>query len=288
MNLTVEHNGKIVDLKPLQFVNGLDIERQTPDAIRNIRHSKTLGLPELKGYAVTKGKCIIVGGAPSVAKFMPEIKRLAEEPENAVFALNYMHNLLIANGVIPKGCVLFEIDADPTQILEKPHPLVNYFVCSLCHPATFEALKGYSVTVWHALAGLAKNMAVQEEYGPDAIMIGGGCQTFLRTVFLAYVLGFRKFEIFGCDSSFPNDGPSTHIDGYAVSTTPEKDGIDVWCGNNKTGEKRQFRTAGYLAEQAENFRQQCQATPDVARMMHVHGDSLLRYIHETDFPECYQ
>lgn len=285
MSLTVEHQGRPVELKPIQFVNQHRVD-QVPDACRHIRHAATLGLPQLKPYAVTEGKCIIVGGAPSAPKHLRTIRALADDPQNAVFALNYTHNWLIDNGIVPKGCLMFEIDVDPTKVLDAPNPKVNYFVCSLCHPTTFEGLEGCHVTVWHASGEGQKVEVVQEEFGPDALLIGGGCTTFIRTIGVALALGFRKFEIFGCDSSFPDDAASTHFEGYPADTTPA-DGIDVWVENSKTNELRKFRTCGYLVQQAEHFKQFCQVNKAALKFLRVHGDGLLRFIHEGDFPEFY-
>jgi len=287
----VEHNGVPTELRPIEFINALRID-QVPDACAHIRHAKTLGLPQLKMYAVTEGRCIIVGGGPSAVEHIDEIRALAADPQNAVFALNYTHNWLIEQGIIPKGCLMFEIDVDPTKVLEKPHPQVNYFVCSLCHPTTFEGLEGYHVTVWHCSGEGQKTEVVVEEFGPDALLIGGGSTTFLRTVALAMALGFRKFDVFGCDSSFPQKSQRTHFQGYVTNTSTD-DTIRVWV--EKGGVLKEFTSLGYLVQQAEHFRQFCQSNrfnPELnygIKHMKVHGDeTMLRYIHEGDFPEMYR
>lgn len=276
-----------VDLKPIEFVNAYRVD-QVEDAVRHIKHAATLGLPELMFYEPTQGRCIIVGGAPSAKDHIAEIKALAADPSNAVFALNYTHNWLLENGVVPRGCLLFEIDADPTRILEKPHPDVMYFVCSLCHPGTFSGLEGSHITVWHAATDENKVAAVHEAFGPNAILVTGGATTFLRTIGLAIVLGFRKFDIFGCDSSFPQNATSTHFEGYPAETKPDVDGFEIEARCDRTGDAKRFRTVGYLCEQAEHFRLFCQANKPAIADMRVHGDGLLRFIHEHDFPQFYR
>jgi hypothetical protein len=285
--IRVLENGAAASAYRLQFHNRPPRD-QTQDAADHMRYAATLGLPKLTiNPGSLPGRAIVVGGAPSVKDYLDQIRLLAADPDNAVFALNWTHNWLIANGIVPHGCVMMEIDADPCQILDHPHPDVTYYIASLCFPQTFIGLEGYRRVLWHAGQDEEKQERALAELFPGDTKIGGGCTTFTRTLNIALVLGYRSFDLFGVDSSFPLDAKSTHVEGYPADTTPKADGIEIWAKNEDTGMVRNFRTVGYLAQQAEQFRLWCRTNHPLFRMR-VHGDGLLRFIHEQNHPEQYQ
>src|SRR5690349_745454 len=119
------------------------VERdQTNDAAQHMRYAKTLNLPELvKRPTPRLGRAIITGGGPSIKGQLEVIRELAQDPNNAIFAINWTHTWLLQNGIVPKACVFFEIDAEPDTVLEAAHPDVTYYICCHCHGKTFDALK---------------------------------------------------------------------------------------------------------------------------------------------------
>jgi len=125
---------------------------QTNEAAEHMKYAATLGLPELAQKTIPRqGKAIIVGGAPSVKDHLEEIKEYQKNPHNAVFAVNWTHTWLIKNEIIPRACVFFEIDPEPGSALVTCHPDVSYFICSHCHPKTFDSLVGYKRVLWHSI-----------------------------------------------------------------------------------------------------------------------------------------
>lgn len=288
----MEVGGETRPLYPILFFS--HVRHDQIDAGReNIRRACSYGLPSIKfQMTARRGKMVIVGGSPSVHEHMGEIRELAADPDNAVFALNYMHTRLIREGIVPAGCFLFEIDVDPNQILEHIHPDVTYYVCSLCHEETFRQLfeAGAKVVLWHAATSEQHYNEVMDEVAPGQQRLSGGSTTFLRTMVGGILMGYRDFELFGVDSSFPEAAPSTHVDGYPTIVKPAEDGIDVWVvkkdlQGNKLSE-RQFRTVGYLAQQADHFRDFCKINHFLFRCR-VHGDGLLPYVHRMNHPEQY-
>jgi len=259
---------------------------QTNDAADHIRYAVTLGLPVLKRRPTPRfGRAIIVGGAPSIKDHLNTIRRLAAEPDSAVFALNWSHTWLIENGIIPKGCVFFEIDTEPESVLKAAHPDVTYFICSHCHPKTFDDLKDFKRVLWHAPANSKPEEAVHAELLGDVDAVGGGVSTFTRSIAVAMFLGYRHFDVFGCDSSFPEDKGS-HVEGYQTAMDPTKDVIKVYAQSQKTGEVRRYLTYGYLALQQEEFKTFCNYNHAFFSMK-VYGDSLLQFTHQDMYPEQY-
>ena len=261
---------------------------QTGDAANHIRYALTLGLPQLRRRARPRyGRAIIVGGAPSIKDHLEKIRALAADKDNAVFALNWSHTWLIENGIVPRGCVVFEIDSEPESVLKTLHPDVTYFICSHCHEKTFDALKGFKRVLWHGPPNSPAEEVVHKEL-IDVIpgeLVGGGVSTFTRTISVAMFLGFRHFDLFGCDSSFREE-EGTHVDGYQTIMDKETDSLYVYAKSPKTGEVRRFKTLGYLAFQQEEFKMLCECN-HAYFSMYVHGDSLLRFTHEEMFPDQY-
>lgn len=278
--------------RPIRFKvqkpdDGTGKERdQTGDAALHMRYAATLNLPNLKRRQLPRvGRAIIVGGAPSIKDHLEEIRELAKDPLNAVFAVNWSHTWLIERGVIPKACVFFEIDAEPDTVLKAAHKDVTYFICCHCHNKTFDMLNGYKRVLWHTPPNSEAEKQVHEELFADVDMCGGGVGTFTRTMSVALFLGFRHFDLFGCDSSFPENG-GTHVKGYETPMDEKTDSIYVQAKDEKSGEVRQFKTLGYLALQMEEFKHYCLMNHN-HYSLRVYGDSLLRFTHEHMWPDQY-
>lgn len=260
---------------------------QTHDAADHMRYAATLGLPQLKQSPLPRmGKAIIVGGAPSIADNLEQIRTFAAEPDNMVFAVNWTHTWLIERGIIPNACVFFEIDAEPEDTLRAAHPDVTYYICCHCHPKTFDDLKGFKRVLWHTPPNSPIEKEVGEEVFPNVPLVGGGIGTFTRSLTIALHLGYRNIELFGVDSSFPDDTESTHVTGYVTPAKPEIDGFYVYAQVQDTGEVKRFKTMGYLALQVEEFKEYCK-TNHHAFALRVHGDGLLRFVHQMTYPDQY-
>ena len=264
-----------------------NLRDQTGDAARNMRYAATLNLPKLpKRLTPRLGRCIIVGGAPSIKDHLEEIRELSKDPNNAIFAINWTHTWLIENGIVPDGCAFFEIDAEPDTVLKAAHPETTYFICSHCDQKTFDSLEGYERVLWHSYPNSPGEEEVSNEFFPNADYVGGGISTFTRTISIALYLGYRHFDLFGCDSSFPDEG-KTHVDGYETVMKADVDGFYVYARNETTEEVRRFKTLGYLALQVEEFKAYCGANHHTFSLR-VHGDSLLQWTHKRMWPDQYE
>lgn len=261
---------------------------QTNDAAAHMRYAATLKLPELKIAATPRaGKAVIVGGAPSIANHLEEIRALSQDPDNAIFALNWSHTWLLDRGIVPDACVLFEIDAEPDTILKRADPQVVYLICSHCHPKTFNDLAHCPRLLWHSPPNSDPEIEAAKELFSGSTEIGGGIGTFTRTLSIAITMGFRNIELFGCDSSFPDDATSTHVEGYETANRVETDSLYVYAKKDNSKEVRRFKTVGYLALQVEEFKEYCRVNHHMFALR-VHGDSLLRYVHELTYPWQYE
>lgn len=218
-----------------------------------------------------------MGAAPSVKDYVDQIKQA-----QVILSVNGAHNWLIKHGVIPNIHVISEMDL--TGVKEalggEPHPGVAYYVSSYCAPAIFEQLQGYRQVLWHPYCAPEGYQQAIAEYFPGEFMVAGGFCTFFRSITIATILGYRDLELFGVDSSFEG---SSHVDGYALADKEAR--ISIW-GANPDGLRR-FTTQGGLAFQASEFLDYCKFNQAGLRLR-IHGDGLLRYLHEGRYPEQYQ
>jgi uncharacterized Rossmann fold enzyme len=263
---------------------------QTIEAAAHMRYAATLPIPHLeKRQLPRKGTAIIVGGAPSIKKYLEEIRKLSQDKNNEIFAINWTHTWLIQNGIVPNNTVFFEIDAEPDTVLKQAHKDCTYYICCHCHPKTFDDLAEFKRVIWHTPPNSQIEREAADELWPNnEWQVGGGISTFTRTITVALYRGFRDFELFGCDSSYPMNSQS-HVEGYETVMKDENDGLDMFAKDERTGEIRKFRTLGYLALQVEEFKLYCQANHGIFTLR-VNGDedSLLKYVHSTMFADQYE
>jgi hypothetical protein len=249
------------------------IQRLRFYAKQNVRH-----LPELLPYS---GTAAVVGSAPSIGDYLDRIKEIKQD--GLVFSVNGAHNWLIKNDVIPNIHVLFEGDIEsPDESLGGPsHPDVYYYICTQCNPSIFRKLKNRNKVIWHYFNEEPEYQQAVAKYFPGEFMVGGGYTTMFRSITIARVLGYRKFELFGCDASYEDD--RTHYEGYHnISNEPK---MIVAAGNEMS--YLMFKTTPSLSFQAHEFMRFCEANQDCLSVQ-VHGNGMMRHLHQTRYPEQYQ
>lgn len=252
---------------------------QIDQALKHIRLSKARGLPQI-GWSQSKwGKCIIVGAAPSMPRYLEDI-RAYQKAGHAIFAVNETHDWLIDRGVIPYGAVVFEVSKELLHLFKRPHQNTTYYISSMCHPMQFRALRDCDMVVWHPFSDVEEHRRAMAEY-PAPFMIGGGSTTYLRTIAVALQMGWHDFELYGVDSSFEGD---SHVSGMSGDNGPVVETVMRW--NDNTEEKR-FKTFLYLLRQADEFRDYCEQNHHQFRMR-VHGDGLMPFMHKLKWPRNYE
>lgn len=275
-------NGETQEIQPGLSLAGLERiemmsspDRRVFDAPENIASSRARGLPELRIRPQTKQTCVIVGGGRSILQFEDKLRELYEA--GAYFlSVNKVHDWLIERGMIPHGHMVFEVGPIMDELSLNLHEDVEYFVCSLCSPETFDCFDGFKVTVWNANT---PDPLVQAAYNPRSHVIDGGGTTMSRAIPAMIVKGHREFKMFGAESSFEDD---SHFNG-----TPDhaKDVIEVIA--QAPDGNRAFKTVHYLAMQAEEMKCIFKAFHFMFRCK-FYGDGLLPFVHRTMFPDQYQ
>lgn len=274
-----QEGGGAGSLQPISYHEGWDAD-YIDLATENMRYSASLGLPEVFIEKAHPTKALIVGSSPSLPSQFETIKKLQAEGAK-IFAINDAMTYLIDRGVIPDCCVVFEICDDSSVVLKAIHPEITYYVCSMCHPTTFDKLRSNKVVVWHLESDEGAHRKEQQAF-KSPFVIGGGTYTFTRTIPVAIVLGYRDFEIFGVDLSHPKDSPSHYFGEVSYNGNP----IEVMA-EATTGESVVYTTRAHWARQADEFRRFCLNHHYMFKCK-VHGEGMLNWMHKTMFPQFYQ
>lgn len=167
----------------------------------NVARNAALPLP-WAGFALAhNGVAILCGGGPSISEGLGEIARLKKEGAT-VFAMNGASEYLRKLGVSVDAQVIADAKAETSSLVDPG--VGRYYVASQVSSATMDAARACGdVTVWH----LAISEEMDDLFPADRkkrgwyALIGGGASVGNSALCLAYVLGFRRFEVFGYDSS---------------------------------------------------------------------------------------
>lgn len=205
------------------------------------------GLPELKFAAKHDGIISVAGNAPSLKHTWLELR-------GDVLAVNGAYDYLKYRTPV-KWAMFWDPSPQIAEwYLKDPIQGVRYLVASQCHPAVFDALAGFRVTVWHVWRD------TDIGYEPR---IGGGPSAVLRGAMLARALGASEIDLHGIDASLEGDVAHVGADHGAGNI------LDVKCAG------RWFRTTGPLAIQVAAFEKMIETAPCPIR---VHGDGLIPHV----------
>lgn len=201
---------------------------------------------------------IIVGGGPSLKDNLVLLRFLALDSH--VFALNGVPAYLEKHGIIPDSHVI--LDAHPVCLYftARHLPMTRYYA-SQCTPEVLDAA-GSNLVCWHG-GGEAMNAIEGHTFKH---VVGGGSTGATRALILAYGLGYRKFHLFGMDSSYDGDR------GHAYDQFDYKNFVEVRCGDQV------FKTNPQLFAQAEDFKTILPDLISAACEVTVHGDGLLNAV----------
>jgi len=254
--------------------------------IKRLRFARKQKIPHLRHLLPCDGRAAIVGASPLVVNYLDIIRKIKAEELGLVWSINGAHDFLIKNGIIPNMHVLFETDlTDARQSLGgEPHQDVYYYVCSHSDPDVFRSLDGYHKVLWHCWNDPPEYQGIISRWFNGEFMIGGGYVTLFRSINIAIVLGYRCFDLYGCDSSF--EGENTHINGYHNKTSEDK--LTVWVGRSiEDKDKKRFETLPTLAYNAHEFMRFCEIhQPSLS--IRVNGNGLLPTLHKSKYPEQYE
>lgn len=235
----------------------------------NIRYALNSGLDIISDLEIAHDReAIIVGGGPSISDFIYEITKKAYNQNVDVIALNNSWRWLHQNDIAVNAHIM--LDARPENINFLPHcHTIRGYYATQCHPSIIDACADRTnfVHLWHAnISEIADDFSDKNMF-----WIGSGTSVGIRSILLLYVLGYRKFSLYGYDSSYVDS--EGHA--YKQKINDGEKTIEVIAGDRK------FTTAPWMVTQTEEFLQVMEHLTKQGCEFSIHGDGLLQHCAKT-------
>ena len=168
--------------------------------VDQIRSACERGLPEVGVFEPHERTLALCGYGPSLREFVDELKNTKAD----ILTTSGAHDVLVDAGVYPTYHVECDAQKHKAKLLQKPNDVTRYLIASCCHPDVFENLRGRNVALWH-IAHSKEEDAEVDQHVKRAVKVIGAPSSGGRSMGLAFVMGFRRFMVYGMDSSFPFD-----------------------------------------------------------------------------------
>lgn len=167
------------------------------------------GIQWLEPCHVNNKTLCIIGGAPSLKKNIGKLKeklRLGAD----LMTTNGTLKFLGTKGITPDFHAQFDARPESAEFVNEARSIGSpvYLIGSMSDPSVFDELDcALGMTIlWHGGFDMDEMLKILEPYQHRPIVIIGGAYTIgLRALSLGYQLGYRKFVLFGLDSSFSGD-----------------------------------------------------------------------------------
>lgn len=235
----------------------LKMDRNTPlDIVRaQSRSSGARGLPGVGQDKAHGREVVVIGGGPSLADNLDDIRWRAGQGHD-VWALNGAYDWLRSHDIKCHALVILDARQDNAKFVAGASTETTYttfYIASQCHPDVYDLLANHRVVRFDL-----------DTFGDAGTTVG------THALCLAFLKGFRRFHLYGFDSSY-RDG---HGHAYVQPMNDGENIIDVHCGD------RVFKAAPWMMQQAKDFQSLARdmMAADSTTEIIVHGDGLLPYL----------
>lgn len=245
-------------------------------AVNALRHD----VPNLEHCVYRSSTMVFVGGGPSAAEFIAEIRAKSKKAQYEIYCSNATAAWLLSHGITPKYQVI--IDPKPSKAADVAHrnPDITYLLSLNCDPSVFDAVQG--LKVFKFLASSARQdgqkdtdvaRAACTPTDPRLVVIGGGTMMGTRAFVLANPLGYRGIEYYGFDGDVRLE--SGNVKCYAYDKPRGEAIIEV-----EAEDGRKFDSTMTFARQAGeiNFFRKMLPWIDIT----IHGDGFIAHMLKLD------
>jgi uncharacterized Rossmann fold enzyme len=223
----------------------------------NVRRAMARGLPTLCFSEAHDGDAVIVGGGPSLMQTLGELKWRASLGQT-IYACNGAGRFLLDHGIHPDYLVILDARPENAQFTL---PGVHHLLASHCDTGVYDSAR--YVTTFHA-----NTQGVEAGLGEGQhILVSTGSTVGLVAIGLAHVMGYRKFHLYGMDSSYE----SAH---HAYPQPLNDKDASIECIAH--GEK--FRAAPWMLLQAQQFQSLAAQLAEEGCVITVAGSGLLPHV----------
>lgn len=228
------------------------------EVVANIRRNSLLDLPWVAEAPEHDGHAVICGGGPSLKEYIGEIRTRYEAGQH-IIALNNVGHYLKSEGIMPHAQVILDARESNASFVG-PHGVV--YVASQCHPEVFRRAGSQAVLFHPFLDEIAPEIP---KVKPIWLIVTGPV-VGLCALNLFHTLGYRKFHLYGYDSS--ERAGEMHAYRQDESDAESKR-LEVWCDGQR------YVTQFAFYQQAKDFPVHASNLADAGSIITVHGDGLL-------------
>lgn len=205
---------------------------------QQIHRAYSLGKPWVPRMEIEQAApAMIVGGGPSINGTIPVISLMAANGAT-IFALNGAAHWLKQHDIQPHYQVILDARPEMADMVLDDGECV-LLAASQCNPP----VQDKADYLWNAHFDGIDKFLPENDSGASALTITGGSTVGLMAMSLAYIMGYKKFHLFGYDSCYSRD--MHHA--YEQKINDNDKTIDVvWGGHH-------FKCSPWHAMQAREF-----------------------------------
>lgn len=254
--------GWVPEMWTMQGLSQPSYTSQLNNDIRNIRANCAVNIanPDIPGIEAVDahgGTLMIAAGGPSLADSVLQLQLDRARLGASLWSLNGAHDFLIGRGIVPDAMVMLDSRPGMVSFVKNSRAEVEYLIATQCDPMVFASL-------------MHDHRNVRKWTGwywgvDDEKWIGGGATVGQKAICLGYVLGYRKFKLFGYDSSY-RDG---HDHAYQQTMNENDLTVEVVLRGQK------FTAARWMVKQVVEFLGMADVLTRKGCEIDVYGDGLL-------------
>lgn len=261
-------DGEALPLQPIKMNAHANIGAS--ETIKHMRLAFARNLPQFYKIDAHMGEAVLVGTGPSVEDHIEDIRELRANGA-MIFAIKGAHDYLIERDIIPDLAVAVDGQTKIAKLYQKPRADITYLLASQCHPLTYDALEGQKIVVWNCFTKKALDYWhkwLKRKKRKDKIFfVHGGSTSGLRSVSLAWLMGFRRINLFGFDSSLKDK------ESALLKITGEKNEKDMMV---VVVDDRHFFCDPAMSCQGNEFLPQIKGSDDL--QVKVWGEGFIPYV----------
>jgi hypothetical protein len=249
--------GRGVIFAPAKWLGGVACP---PETFRNyVERNLSRDLPEIALTEAHDNPLYIAASGPTLRE-----THLGLEGKDNIWALNNAHDYLLRQGIAPTFGVAHAPEYQVLDYFKDVREGSQYLFASCTHPDLIDYVldKGGKVTLW--------NSDCPEDWGVDfrgrSTIFGGGT-IGLRSLDLAWVLGYRDVHLLGLDACISDDGRIGPD--LPLYEDRRKDILVFMCNG------RAFRALPGYARQVEDFGRTVR--PLTGMSITMYGDGMLQW-----------
>jgi FkbM family methyltransferase len=228
--------------------------------LQNARVNRAKGLEELEPSSENAYTAVICAGGPSLADHLPVIANM-QRSGAALFTTNGVERFLRTKQLKGDFHVMCDARPDMAQMVCRDG---TKLYATMCDPSVIEAAKdlGGRLVLWNpATDGM-------DELVPNGYMIGGGSTVGLRSMALAFAMGFRNIVCVGFDSCYRGD--EHHA--YKQTLNDSDRVLDCIVSGQR------FKAAPWMVQQAEEWKVLVSELMRLGCSVSVYGEGLIAAI----------